>query len=71
MKAYHTTPEEAIKVGIDVKAKVMVGSHWGTIELSDEPQWEPPRRFMEYASKVGISQENIWVMKIGETRILP
>ncbi len=70
MKAFHTTPEEAIKIGIDIKAKVMVGSHWGTIELSDEPHWEPPQRFKEHARKVGIPQERIWVMKIGETRIL-
>ena len=71
MQAFHTTPEEAIRVGIDVRAKVMVASHWGTIELSEEPHWEPPRRFKEHAAKVGIPQEKIWVMKIGETRILP
>ncbi|MCK4716948.1 MAG: MBL fold metallo-hydrolase [Candidatus Marinimicrobia bacterium] len=71
MKTVHTTPEEAIRIGQDIRAKVMVASHWGTIELSDEPHWEPPRRFKKHAAKVGIPQEQIWVMKIGETRILP
>ena len=71
MKPFHTTPEEAIKIGIDDKSRVMVGSHWGTIELSDEPHWDPPRRFVEHAGKLGIPPEQIWVMKIGETRILP
>lgn len=71
MKAFHTTPEEAIKIGIDVRADFMVGSHWGTIELSDEPHWEPPQRFKAHAGKVGIHQEQIWVMKTGETRVLP
>jgi L-ascorbate metabolism protein UlaG (beta-lactamase superfamily) len=71
MKPFHTTPEEAIQVGIDVGAKIIVGSHWGTIELSNEPHWEPPRRFEEHARKVGVPQEQIWIMKIGETRILP
>ena len=71
MKAFHATPVEAIKIGMDIRAKVMVGSHWGTIELSDEPHWEPPRRFEEHAAKIGIPREQIWIMKIGETRILP
>jgi len=71
MKAFHATPEEAVKIGTDAGAKVMVGSHWGTIELSDEPHWEPPRRFEEHAAKIGIPREQIWIMKIGETRILP
>ena len=71
MKAFHTTPEEAIKIGIDVRAGFMIGSHWGTIELSDEPHWEPPRRFKAHARKVGIHQGQIWVMKTGETKNLP
>ena len=71
MQPCHTTPEEALKLGIDIGAEVMVASHWGTIELSDEPHWEPPQRFKAYAGKIGIPHERIWVMKIGETRILP
>lgn len=71
MKEFHTTPEEAIEIGRDVRADFMVGSHWGTIELSDEPHWEPPRRFFAYAEKAGIHKKRIWVMKTGETRSLP
>lgn len=70
MKAFHTTPEQAIEVGIDVRADFMVGSHWGTIELSDEPHWEPPQRFRAYARKVGFTRKQVWIMKIGETRII-
>ena len=67
----HTTPEEAIDLGIDIKTNVFVGMHWGTIEQSDEPPWEPPKRFSEAARKAKISEKRIWIMKIGETRILP
>ena len=67
----HTTPEEAVSVGIDVNANRVLGIHWGTIEMSDEPPWEPPIRFKAAAQKAGISSEHIWIMKIGETRILP
>jgi len=67
----HLNPEEAIKVGMDIKANVFVGMHWGTIELSDEPPWEPPKRFRNAASQCGNFPERIWIMKIGEARLLP
>jgi hypothetical protein len=41
--------------------------HWGTINLSDEPPWEPPKRFVSAGLKAGFDQKNLWVMKIGET----
>jgi len=67
----HTTPEEAIEMGKDLNANMLVGMHWGTIQMSDEPVWEAPVRFEEAALKDNISSERIWIMKIGETRILP
>ena len=67
----HTTPEEAVSIGIDVNANIVLGIHWGTIEMSDEPPWEPPKRFKAATQKAGISLERTWLMKIGETRILP
>jgi len=67
----HVTPEEAVDVGKDINAKTIVGGHWGTIELSDEDHWEPPTRFISAGKNKGMSEDSIWVMKIGETRILP
>ena len=67
----HVTPEEAIDVGKDINAKAIVGGHWGTIELSDEDHWEPPTRFISAGKNLGMSEDSIWVMKIGESRILP
>ena len=67
----HITPEEAVKVGQDIKANILVGGHWGTIELSEEPQWEPPARFVNAANAAGKNQESVWVMKIGESRAIP
>ena len=65
------TPEEAVKVVRETKSNVAVAMHWGTIELSDEPPWEPPVRFKKAAQDNGLSFEQTWVMKIGETRIIP
>ncbi len=64
----HINPEEAVEIGREIKAGTMVGMHWGTLDLSEEPPMEPPERFREAARKAGIPQERIWVMKIGETR---
>ena len=67
----HTTPEEAASIGVDVNANIVLGIHWGTIEMSDESPWEPPKRFKAATQKAGIPLERTWLMKIGETRILP
>ncbi len=69
--ASHLTPEEAVKVVMETKSNVAIAMHWGTIELSDEPPWEPPVRFKKAAQDNGISSDQTWVMKIGETRLLP
>ncbi|MCP4755767.1 MAG: hydrolase [Proteobacteria bacterium] len=66
----HLYPHEAVQVGLEVKAKSIVAMHWGTIELSDEPHFEPPERFIRAAKKAGINEKRAWVMKIGETREL-
>lgn len=70
MRQVHTTPEEAVKIGQDLGIKRLVGMHWGTIQLTDEPLFEPPGRFLESAKTAGYKEEDIWVMKIGETRTL-
>ena len=65
----HVTPEEAVAIGLDVKAKTLIGSHWGTLSsLSDEPTFEPPVRFKASGVEGSFTSENLWIMKVGETR---
>jgi len=70
MKAHHTSPEEAVLIGQDVKSKTLVAMHWGTVRLTDEPLFEPPGRFLQAASDAGYDDANTWVMSIGESRTL-
>lgn len=70
MKPVHTNPEEAFQMGLDLNAKTLVSSHWGTIELSDEPHFEPPERFMAEAKKNGFPLKDVWNMAIGQTRAI-
>jgi len=67
----HITPKEAVTIGNEVNAKRLIASHWGTISsLSDEPIWEPPKRFKKAGVDGGFSEKSLWIMKIGETRSL-
>lgn len=44
MAAQHTSPEEAIRIMIDLDARAAVGMHWGTFKLTDEPREDPALR---------------------------
>ena len=68
MKISHVNPEEAVLIGDDIKSNTLIASHWGTINLSDEPPWEPPQRFVKAGLQQGMTDDALWVMKIGETR---
>ncbi len=66
----HMTPAETLQVGLDLDAKTMVAIHWGTIDLSDEPLFEPPDLFIKAARDSQVDADRIWIMKAGETRAL-
>jgi N-acyl-phosphatidylethanolamine-hydrolysing phospholipase D len=68
MHVVHTTPEEAIQIAEDVRARRVVAMHFGTFDLSDEPVDQPPRRFLAEAERRGWGDDRAWVMKVGETR---
>jgi N-acyl-phosphatidylethanolamine-hydrolysing phospholipase D len=68
MKLVHTTPEEAVQAFVDLDAKVMLGMHWGTFDLAEEPLDEPPVRMLAEIRRRSIDPSRAWVPKIGETR---
>jgi N-acyl-phosphatidylethanolamine-hydrolysing phospholipase D len=68
MRAVHLNPEEAIQAALDVGAARVVGMHFGTFDLTDEPLDEPPRRFHAEAARRGLDPEYAWTLDIGETR---
>jgi N-acyl-phosphatidylethanolamine-hydrolysing phospholipase D len=67
---YHTNPEEALKIGQDLKSKKVIGMHWGTVVLSLEPIMEPPKRFKDSAKDFGYSKDAAVIFKIGELKKL-
>ena len=71
MRGSHCIPEECIRIGVDLKARNHLAMGWGTVRLGDESNEETVRRFYSGAKQLGIRDENVWIMKIGETRIIP
>ncbi len=70
MRGVHATPEDAVAIGRDLGVRRLVAKHWGSIQLTDEPLFEPPGRFREAARAAGYAEDHVWVMKIGETRAI-
>ena len=68
MKAVHLTPEEAVQAFIDLDARALLGIHWGTFDLAEEPLDEPPQRMLAEIRRRNIDPSRAWIFKIGETR---
>ncbi len=67
MRPVHLDPEEALQAGLDVGAERMLGIHYGTFDLTDEPLDEAPRRFHAEGVRRGIASARLWTPPLGET----
>jgi len=70
MQANHVSPEEAVFVHRDVRARRSIGIHWGTFVLSDERLTDPPAQLAEAMQAHGVPPEEFLILKHGETRVL-
>jgi L-ascorbate metabolism protein UlaG (beta-lactamase superfamily) len=75
MERVHVDPEEAVRIYQDVSAPhpdaarpLMLGIHWGTFRLTDEPMDEPPRRALARWREMGLDEGRLWIAAFGETR---
>ena len=75
MDRVHVDPEEAVRIYQDMTAPhpgaarpLMLGIHWGTFRLTDEPMEEPPRRAVARWREVGLDEGRLWIAAFGETR---
>ena len=71
MAAQHVDPGEAIRIHQDLRARVSMGIHWGTFELTDEALDEPPRRLALELARAGIGRDVFSVVRHGETMRFP
>ncbi|MGZ5177629.1 MAG: MBL fold metallo-hydrolase [Burkholderiales bacterium] len=75
MHIVHVNPEEAVQAYSDLVGAhdqaalpLMLGIHWGTFRLTDEPMDEPPRRTSARWRELGLDESWLWIAKFGETR---
>jgi N-acyl-phosphatidylethanolamine-hydrolysing phospholipase D len=76
MRSVHVDPEEAVQAYADLTAHTadrrcpMIGMHWGTFKLADEPMDDPPIQARNAWSAHGFPEGQLWVLEHGETRHL-
>ena len=46
--------DDAVQASLDLGARTVLGTHWGTFILTDEPMDEPPSRFLAEAARRGL-----------------
>lgn len=71
MKVFHMDPAEAVQAGRDLKARALIGMHYGTFDLSDEPPSEPPELFRSAGRVAGYNDSQIWLPAVGQVLKLP
>ena len=54
MHTQHANPEEAVQIAQDCGARQVVGVHWGTFALTDEPFHEPADRLQTAVQAAGL-----------------
>lgn len=75
MRPVHMSPEDSVTAfqhltAGNARACVMVGSHWGTFRLTDEPVMEPPHLARQSWSHAGLPPDRLWILAHGDTRTL-
>lgn len=71
MRNQHVNPEEAVQVHKDVRAGQSLGVHWGTFQgITDEPLDQPITDLAAALERHGLSQEDFFLLRHGETRLL-
>jgi N-acyl-phosphatidylethanolamine-hydrolysing phospholipase D len=75
MHVVHVDPEEAVQAYADLVQShansplpLMLGIHWGTFRLTDEPMDEPPKRTRTSWRERGLDEACLWIASFGETR---
>jgi N-acyl-phosphatidylethanolamine-hydrolysing phospholipase D len=71
MTTQHVNPAEAVQIHLDLAARLSIGVHWGTFELTDESLDEPPRQLADARRAKGLADDAFITLAIGETRKLP
>jgi N-acyl-phosphatidylethanolamine-hydrolysing phospholipase D len=71
MRYQHMNPAESYQAFLDLRAKDMIGMHWGTFDLTDEPADLAPQALAEAVKAAGGDDSRVHVLAIGERFHVP
>ena len=71
MKWQHMDPAEAHQAFLELGARHLLGMHWGTFDLTNEPLDLPPAVLREVVEARGGDRERVHVLAVGERWTLP
>ena len=66
MEWSHMNPDEAVQASLDLGARAMLGMHWGTFDLTDEPLDQPPEGLAQSVEERGLDPSRFRSLAIGE-----
>jgi L-ascorbate metabolism protein UlaG (beta-lactamase superfamily) len=66
MSSQHTNPEEAIQIARHTGAQQVLGVHWNTFALTDEPYNEPGQRLQQAAQAAGFDPTKVMALHPGD-----
>ncbi len=69
MSPIHTSPEDAVKAHLDLKAKQSVGIHFGTFPLADEGENEPKADLTAALLKYNVHAETFILLDQGAVKV--
>ena len=67
MEPVHMNPAEAVRAHLDVKARMSIGMHFGTFQLTDEGIDDPLSALAAARSGAGVTPDAFRVVDFGET----
>lgn len=70
MRPHHVDPHEAVRLHRELGARHSLAIHWGTFELTDEALDEPPRKLRDVLGRDGLSEDDFWIFRQGESRAI-
>jgi L-ascorbate metabolism protein UlaG (beta-lactamase superfamily) len=66
MGPIHVSPEQAVKIHLDVKSTTSIGMHYGTFPMADEGMEEPVNDLRIARDKYNVAADRFIVLKEGE-----
>jgi N-acyl-phosphatidylethanolamine-hydrolysing phospholipase D len=67
MRQQHVNPEEAVQIHRDLGARLSIGIHWGTFQLSDEPLDQAVADLAAARERLGVGRREFITLRHGQT----